>query len=360
MDELIEDRGLRIADSEENNPPAQTSGKIEPDGHIQSAIRNPQSAIGVLLALVGLAWVLHDFQLARLREMIGHLEYRWIALAVVCDVMSYLCQGARWRLLLLPVGDVSTLRATQAVYAGLFTNEILPMRLGELVRAYLVARWTAVKFVAVLPSLLVERFFDSLWLVVGIGLTAMFVPLPKDLLRAADALGVIVLAAAGIMAYFVLRPPDVNRFRARPLRLFSSLLAELSAGLQGMTRTRAFYLSMGGSLLLLAFQAAAYWLVMLGCGLRLSFWTGLAVFLIVHLGTAIPNAPANIGSYQFFTVLGLTLFGVDKAAATSFSLVVFLLLTLPLLLLGFVAISASGTTWMNIRGELQSLRASET
>jgi uncharacterized membrane protein YbhN (UPF0104 family) len=66
------------------------------------------------------------------------------------------------------------------------------------------------------------------------------------------------------------------------------------------------------SLLVLMAQALAMWLVMKSYGLPLSIWAGTAVLLIVHAGTAIPNAPANVGSYQFFCVLGLRLFGVAK------------------------------------------------
>jgi uncharacterized protein (TIRG00374 family) len=290
-----------------------------------------------------------------LRSLIANLDWRWVALAVVCDVLSYVCQGARWRLLLKPLGKLSTLRATQAIYAGLFTNEILPMRLGELVRAYLVSRWTAAKFVAVIPSMVVERLFDTLWLVVGMGLTATLVPLPTDLLHAADALGVGAGVAVAVLCYFVLRPAKTQTFSTGRLRFVSSLLDRLSGGLQGITRTREFYLSLAGSLLLLVFQAMSFWLVMLAAGLHLSFWVGVAVYLILRLGTAVPNAPANVGSYQFFTVVGLTLFGVDKAAATGFSLVVFVLLTLPLLALGFLAMAMSGTSLMKIRREVRGL-----
>ncbi len=97
------------------------------------------------------------------------------------------------------------MRATQAIYVGLFTNELLPMRIGEVARAYLVSRWTAVKFVAVIPSMIVERFFDTLWMVVAIGLVALFVPLPQDLLRAAEALGVLVVLAATVFFFVALR-----------------------------------------------------------------------------------------------------------------------------------------------------------
>src|SRR5215471_10352639 len=354
MDKVIADCGSRIADSSIANgePP---NGGIGGSQKRRSSIRDPQSAIGYVIAAAGLIWVLRDFHPGQLREMIANLDWRWAAPAVVCDMMSYVCQGARWRLLLRPVGDLTTLRATQAIYAGLFTSEILPMRLGELVRAYLASRWTAAKFVAVIPSMVVERLFDGMWLAAGIGMTAVFAPLPKNLIRAADALGVGVILAAGALCYFVLRPPNAKRFGAGPLRFVSSLLETLSGGLQGMARTREFYLSLAVSLLPPAFQATAFWLVMLGCGLQLSFWIGVAVSLIVRLGTAIPGAPANLGSYQFFTVIGLTLFGVDKGAATGFSLVVFALLTPPLLVSGFAAMRASGTSLLKIRREAQSL-----
>ena len=88
---------------------------------------------------------------------------------------------------------------------------------------------------------------------------------------------------------------------------------------------------------------------MVGYGLDLSFWAGGAVFFIVSLGTAIPNAPGNVGSYQFFTIVGLTLFGVDKTFAAGFSMVVFVLLTLPLLILGSIAFSRSGLTLTSVQ-----------
>jgi hypothetical protein len=79
----------------------------------------------------------------------------------------------------------------------------------------------------------------------------------------------------------------------------------------------------------------------------------------VRAGTAIPNAPANVGTYQFFTVLGLTWFGVAKTQATVFSVVVFVLLTLPLWLVGFVALRSAGYSLTHIRRDM-SLQARES
>lgn len=321
-------------------------------------------ALGYLLAVAGLIWVLHDVYPAKLLEGLTGINWALVAPALACDVLSYFCQGWRWRLLLRPVGEISTLRTTQAIYAGLFTNEALPMRIGELARAWLVSRWVSAKFLAVIPSIVVERLFDGVWVAIGIGLTASFAPLPKSLLAAGETFGAIIILAVALFIFLAFRKRESGAERARlrlqnrkPFGGLASLLERLSDGLRETGRTRAFYLAFALSPVFILLQMLAYWLIMLGYGLRLSFWIGMAVFLIVHLGTAIPNAPANVGSYQFFTVLGLTLFGVDKTHATGFSLVVFALLTLPLLVIGFIALSRSGTTLVEIRREIKELSA---
>ena len=106
---------------------------------------------------------------------------------------------------------------------------------------------------------------------------------------------------------------------------------------------------------MLGLQAFSFWLVMPGYGLNLSFWAGAVVFFIVHIGTAIPNAPGNVGTYQFFTVLGLTLFGIDKPTAAGFSFVVFFVLTVPLWVIGFFAFSQTGLSFSRLREEIDRL-----
>jgi uncharacterized protein (TIRG00374 family) len=263
---------------------------------------------------------------------------------------------------LQPVGKIGLLQAMQAIYAGLFTNEVLPMRPGEFVRSYLASQWMGASFVTILPSIIMERLFDGVWAAMGIGLAAIFAPLPEDLIDAGETFGVIIALIVALFILLVLRRPRARRsarpesrglLKWKPLRRVAALFAQLREGLRETSRTKEFYLAFVLSLLFLAMQAITLWLIMIGYGLRLPLWVGVAVFVIVNLGTAIPNTPANVGSYQFFAVLGLTLFGVDKTSATGFSLVAFTLLTMPLLVIGFLALSRSGMSLAAIREELQ-------
>jgi uncharacterized protein (TIRG00374 family) len=319
-------------------------------------LRHLETAGAYLFAAAGLAWTFHDIDLAAVVRHMARIQWPWAALAVLVDVVTYYFQGWRWELMLRPTGRISRMRATQAVYVGVFANLVLPLKIGEVARGYLVSRWMRTPFSAVVPSIVVERFFDAAWLAAMAGVCALFIPLPHDLARAAGILGIVIVAATAAFVFIAVRAedrptPDPNR-GSRLRRALAAFFVDLENGLRGIGKSEALFLSLAVSFLLLLAQILAFWFVMLAYGLDLSFWVGTVVLLVVHLGTAIPNAPANIGSYQFFAVVGLVLFNVDKTLATSFSLVAFFLLSLPLLIAGFLALHRSGMTLTAVRREI--------
>jgi uncharacterized membrane protein YbhN (UPF0104 family) len=309
-----------------------------------------RTAAGYLIAAVCLVWVFHDVQIEPMLHGARELRWTWVAMAIVADVLSYATQGLRWKLLLASVGNVRWLDATQAIYAGLFASEVLPLRPGEVLRAFVISRRLQTDASAVFPSIMVERLFDGVWLAIGVGIAAALMPLPESLLRAGDVLGVLIVLATILFLYEILRVRDghaaamaagtpgqvgrVERFRQR---------------FQDIGRKRETYLAFALSFVFFAAQILAFWLVMVAYDLDVSVWVGAAALVIVHLGTAIPNAPANVGTYQFFCVVALTLFGVDKTLATGFSVIAFIILTVPLWLLGSLALGRSGATLASIR-----------
>ena len=142
----------------------------------------------------------------------------------------------------------------------------------------------------------------------------------------------------------------------KPVLYIRSLIGQFAEGLRSIGFSRPFFGAFFLSLLFLSFQILAFWFMMVAYRLALPFWIGVVVALIIIIGTVIPNAPSNVGSFQFFCVLGLTLFGVDKTVAAGFSLFSFALLTIPLWVLGFIALGFSGMTLSGIRKEISRLR----
>jgi hypothetical protein len=81
----------------------------------------------------------------------------------------------------------------------------------------------------------------------------------------------------------------------------------------------------------------------------------VVVLLVINLGVSLPNAPANVGSYQFFCVLGLSVFQIEKTTATGFSIFAFLALNLPFVFLGFAAVVRSGLSLRTMREQVSRL-----
>ena len=98
-------------------------------------------ALGYTLSATSLIWVFHGFNLQQTLADLESLDWRFVSVAVIFDLSVYLAHGWRWNILLRPVARPSFWRSVQAIYIGLYANEVLPLRTGEVIRCYLLAHW---------------------------------------------------------------------------------------------------------------------------------------------------------------------------------------------------------------------------
>ena len=147
--------------------------------------------------------------------------------------------------------------------------------------------------------------------------------------------------------------------KTKPRGFWGRVLGALSI-LHAMGTSPSFYPAVLLSLLMPFCQVLGLWAVMVAYSLNLPFLAAVVVVLIINLGVSLPNAPANVGSYQFFCVLGLSVFQVEKTTATGFSIFAFLVLTLPLFLLGFAALVRSGLSLHSMREKISGFPPGES
>ncbi|MEJ7605681.1 MAG: lysylphosphatidylglycerol synthase transmembrane domain-containing protein [Bryobacteraceae bacterium] len=171
---------------------------------------------------------MHDFEPEKLAGEIAAMNWKWVAAAVVFDILVYFLQGWRWSLLLRPVADIPFSRSVRAIYVGLFANEILPLRTGEVIRCYLQARWSGLPFTVVLSSALIERVFDGIWLIVCLLVTMRFVQLPDIYTGLGQALALIVLLGSALLGAAMFSKPRHAIFsNNRWLKKISVILEDL-------------------------------------------------------------------------------------------------------------------------------------
>jgi uncharacterized membrane protein YbhN (UPF0104 family) len=309
--------------------------------------------LGYAVSLLCLIYVLRDFHIVRAMRDIANADWRWVALGMVCDVLSYVAQSWRWKLLLSPFGKVHTTKAVRSVFAGLFANLILPLRPGEFLRSYVLAGSENISLGLVLGSVGVERLIDLVIATASLGVVSLLVDLPPRFRRAADILGIatlcLVMVLVALIFYLELRLDSQPAGAETPRNGFRAKAMGALTALHAIGTAPSFYAAVLSSTLVPFFQILALWAMMQSYSLHLPFLAAIVVVFVINLGISVPNAPANIGSYQAFCVLGLSVFDIEKTTATGFSFFAFFALTLPLVFLGLAALVRSGFSLRTMR-----------
>ncbi len=298
--------------------------------------------LGYTVSAVCLAWVLHGYPLGELIPNIRALDFRWVSLAVAADLAVYVVQSWRWNTLLGPVARLGLWRTVQAVYIGLFADEVLPLRPGEVIRVYLVTHWNDIRLSLGFASWGVERVIDGLWLLVTFFITAGFVRgMPANLVIAVEVGGALLMVAALVLIWVMRRPQEEPHVVVNEGR-WASTLRHVREGLHLMGNWRTLGYTAAISLGFVALQVLTLWALMKAYGLDLGFWVACGVLTIMRVGTVVPNAPGDVGVIQFACVLALSLFDVEKNDAKTFSFIYLLATRLPLLLGGALATAITG------------------
>jgi uncharacterized protein (TIRG00374 family) len=318
-----------------------------------SGIRSRVLLVLIYLASLGcLVWTLRDARLGELKDDLATMNWWWLGLAVAADISVYCWQAIRWRQVLRPVEQVPFRQAVSAIYVGLFANEVLPFRAGEILRCYLVSRWTKLPFSVAISSALIERIFDGIWLclclLVSIRLVGIHHHHVPWLVRSGYLLATIVLAGAALLALAVFLRQKTRALLSgdgwqRHLRV---LIDDLNL----IGHSRYLYFAFLQSLPYLLLQVIPIYAAFQAYGFDLSIGVAFALMVILRLGSVVPQAPGNLGLFQLLTKEALErIFNVVPSEAARFSLVLWATVTIPLLVAGFIALMASGSKLFELK-----------
>jgi len=251
----------------------------------------------------------------------------------------------------------------RAIYVGLFANEVLPLRAGELIRCFLQARWSEIPISVTLASALIERIFDGVLLVVGLFFSIDYVrhfPLNRGQARAIGILtdGSIFLTALILICGALLAVAMFWREQALDALLDARMFSWVHVFIEDLHRighSRYLYFAGLVSIVHLLMQVLPIYALMQAYGLDEASWArAAALMVLVRLASVVPQAPGNVGLFQVISTLGLTLFGVQQPEARRFTLILWGVVTLPLLFAGFVAMVVTGAKMGEIQREARA------
>jgi uncharacterized protein (TIRG00374 family) len=287
-----------------------------------------QTLAGLAISAFALWLTLRGKDLGVIWAAIRGADYRYLWPYVGILLAIHLVRTVRWGILLEPVAKIpfARLNATSAV--GFMALVLLPFRLGEFARPYLVAERPRLRVSAALSSVVVERVVDGVF--TGVLLVIALLAVPDgtpgvDVLRVGGV--VVSLGFAALLAFLV----GAYRNRELAVRLTARILGPISprlaARLSGMMDAFIHGLRLVPSRRkVAAFFAltAAYWglngygmrLLALGFGFDLSLVATATVLGVLVVGVMIPAGPGMVGTFQGAVIVALSLFAPHEAVAT--------------------------------------------
>jgi glycosyltransferase 2 family protein len=283
------------------------------------AVGVPVSLVLLYVATRGVAW--EDVRAGLREARLGPL-----AAAVVTLGGVYVIQGARWRWIARRQARSSQATFVGLVVAGVGANNVLPGRVGDLLRAHWLSRRTGTPRSRTLATVVVDRACDVFVLLALLIATYPFTPRRTWIDRVYVAsLVVTAILAAGLVATRLYVAHRARDGRTLPL---SVRLSWPGRQLSGLIRGTAAVVGPGDLAAAVALSAAAWvlwaaglWLVADALGIDLALWQAAFMTGLVNLGTAVPSSPGFVGTYQWLCVSGLGLFDIGASQAFAFSLV---------------------------------------
>jgi uncharacterized protein (TIRG00374 family) len=309
---------------------------------VPALLRRKRVWLGVAISAVFLAFFLARTDFSEIREAFSGADYLLGAAAVPIYFAGYWLRALRWRLLLRPVANVVTSRLYPVVLIGLMSNNVAPMRLGELVRAYLVGERESISKSAAFGTIAVDRTFDGLTLVAVLGVVTALTD--TDAGRQSLGLGAALLFIAGtaVLVGLALSPRFTRDFLLRfarflPERFASRAEGMLDAFLSGLGAIRS-----PGVLTVAAFVSLASWLAEASMyyivGEAFHLGVGFEVYLIIaaaaNLALSIFASPGGVGPFELATREVLVIYGVSSASASAYAIALHALLLAPVIVAG--------------------------
>ena len=304
--------------------------------------------VGVGLSLLLCYLVFRGTDFRKVLEICKSANVLLILCTVLLCTVIEIIRSLRWGLLLVPVENITQKVIFPITCIGVFISTVLPVRLGEVVRPYLLSQNTKVRMSAAVGTIVMERIIDGTSVFVFFCALACLVELPRWVVHGIQismiAMGVVVVAlAVGSLRW--IRTGAKKLFQdvvlpGKAVQWVEGVLASFYMVLNVLRNIKAMLMIILLSLSIWTLEVLGYWIMFHALGVQLGFVPALCVMVFTAVATAIPLGPAFIGSFHLACILALTFFGISKDVASAYAILTHFI--------GIGNITILGMTFMNI------------
>ena len=288
-----------------------------------------RGGIGVLISLASVYLVLRGVDLRQTADLLGGARPAWLLVAVAGIVADLVFRALRWQVLIRPICRVPLRRLSAYMLVGYLANNVLPARLGELVRSHYLGDREGISRSATLGTVVVERVVDTVVLV-GIGAAAILILHVRGVVVSAILVGVAIaglLCVALVVALAAHRLPGAGRAAAFLNRWprFVGVATRLRDGLRVAALPRTVAAAALLSVAAWTCTVVAVLAVGQSLGIELTLGEGALLAAGTNLATAIPSGPGYLGTFEYAGQSIALAFGLGASEGLALALLIHVL-----------------------------------
>jgi len=286
--------------------------------------------IGSALSLVLVYLSVRGVNFQSIADGFRTIRYGFVVPSVAAMMLMQVLRSVRWGEILSPLEKINQVSLLSATCVGFFAIVAIPARIGELARPILITQKSRVTMSAAVGTIVVERIFDGLSILVITSFVPLFLPdLPVWLISSGIIFSLITVIMLSCVVFLIVKRKKAVSLFSPVARLLPNRYAEKAEslihhfidGLQVVANLRQLVRISVLSIMIWGADVAAFYLLFLACGFDLSVAAAVVVLVILIIGIAIPTAPGFIGNWHYACILGLGLFGISKTDALTYAVV---------------------------------------
>lgn len=310
--------------------------------------------IGPLIGALFLYLTVRKIDFANCWVYIRQAGLTWIMLAVLVYSSAFVIRSVRWKYIISPLKVIPPGQLFSYLILGFFMNNLLPLRLGELVRAHVTGQKAGVTRSGVLATVVVERLFDGLAYVSLFFVTILILPFPAWT-KKSMAVGSVLFIAVLFVLFMVAKNqefaermfslvPLPSRFRMKVNAMFSNFIS----GLQSLGHAPSLVKVFVFSIAVWTIEALVFFVLGKSFGMQLSFFQGMLVMIIIGMGAILPTAPGYVGTVEFLGTNALFFMGVNRNQAFGYIITLHVLQLLTVTFWGFRSLLTEKITFSEL------------
>jgi uncharacterized protein (TIRG00374 family) len=314
--------------------------------------------ISIIISMVFVVLIFYEVDFNKTEQALRDADYIYLPFAVVLSIVTNILRTYRWKYVINPIKKISTHSLFSGVAIGYMANNLLPARLGEFVRAYMMGKKEGISKSATLATIVLERILDGLALLFFLGIIAVLFSLPLWIKQAGIAAGAFFLFLSAFLILLLVKRTQGVQLIERFAGFFSAKLAKeakrlLNLFLEGLAvvnHGKNIFMAFVFSVIIWLVEASTYYIVGLSFGINLPVYVSLLVVVIVNIGILIPSAPGYIGAFEFFCISALAIFSIEQSVALSYAIVLHAVLFIPITAIGIFYFGKENLKFAEVTG----------